>query len=332
MNKSSIVLPRPWAQIEHGESEQSIRAPTEAEFVSVFGNKLGKASFIHTKYGNAAFYSLLPSGPAPADRKTPIDRVLFVHGVQTPALGLQPLASAVHTAFPYAHCVLVDLWGHGLSDTPIAPHSAAIFHGLIIELLGVLGWERAHFVGYSFGGSTVATFAARHTARLSSMVLIAPAGLLRASELTELENSYIKGGEGLEEKAQEWVIEFLEGGQLVVPPDWRERAARGEVVAEAIRDWQMKNHQGHLPSVVGVVRDGGVFDRQPEFTAAAKTGIDNFSILGELDPVCSEAALNEIGMTDVAVVPQVGHGLVREKVPEVSTCIAQFWKRVEEGK
>lgn len=332
MNKSSVVLPRPWDQPKHGEQEGPIRAPEEAEFVSVFGNKLGKASFIHTKYGNAAYYSLPPSGPLPADRKKPIDRVLFVHGVQTPALGLQPLASAVHNAFPYAHCVLVDLWGHGLSDTPITPHSAAIFHDLIIELLGVLQWEKAHFVGYSFGGSTVATFAARHTERLSSMVLIAPAGLLRTSELTELENSYMRGGEGLEEKAQEWVIEFLEGGQLVVPPDWRERVARGEVVAEAVRDWQMKNHEGHLPSVVGILRDGGAFDRQPEFTAAAKTSIENFSILGDLDPVCSVADLNEVGMTDVAVIPQVGHGLVREKVPEVSTYIERFWKSLEEGK
>jgi hypothetical protein len=34
-------------------------------------------------------------------------------------------------------------------------------------------------------------------------------------------------------------------------------------------------------------------------------------------------------MKNVAVVPQVGHGVVRERVPEVAGFIEDFWKQIE---
>jgi pimeloyl-ACP methyl ester carboxylesterase len=158
------------------------------------------------------------------------------------------------------------------------------------------------------------------------MVLVAPAGLLHASDFDELQNSYLRGGEGLEEKARAWILEFLEGGQLVVPPDWKERVARGEMVAEAVRQWEMEEHEGHAASVIAVFRDGGALDKDAEFAQAAKSGIPNLTILGELDGVCSVETLKHVGMGNVAVVPQVGHGVVRERVPEVASLIEKFWK------
>jgi pimeloyl-ACP methyl ester carboxylesterase len=190
-----------------------------------------------------------------------------------------------------------------------------------------LGWKDAHFVGYSFGGSTTATFAAAHPERVASMVLVAPAGLIRATQFNELQRSYLRGGEGLEELARAWILEFLEGGQLIVPSDWKERVGRGEVVAEAVRDWQMKEHEGHVASVVGILRDGGAMDKHAEFTEAAKRSIKGLCILGELDSVCSVQDLHDVGMRNVAVVPQVGHGVVRERVPEVARLIEDFWIR-----
>lgn len=330
MSNTPIVLPRPRIHEEQGD-ESPIQAPSEAAFVATFGNILPNVSFVHTMYGKTAYYSLPPSSPAPADRAKPISRVLFVHGVQTPAIGMQPLASALRSRFPYAHLVLFDLYGHGLSDTPIVSHDPIRFRFLITALMMHLDWEDAHFVGYSFGGSTVAIYAAFEPERVLSMSLVAPAGLLRTSELCELEKSYMRGGEGLEERAREWILEFLEGGKLAVPSDWKERVGRGEVVAEAVRDWQMRKHKGHAASVVGIFRDGGVFDQHAEFAKAAKTGIKNVCVFGELDDLCSVQDLHDVGMQNVAVVPQVGHGVVRERVPEVAELIENFWKKIENG-
>jgi pimeloyl-ACP methyl ester carboxylesterase len=326
MSNISTVLPRPGT----GRSSvvpRTIRAPSEDAFVATFGSLLPQASYLHTLMGKAAYYELQPS-PAPTEHIGPISRVLFVHGVQTPAIGLQPLASALSSRFPAAHCVLVDLWGHGLTDTPIAPHEPALFHGLLVALLDQLGWDKAHLVGYSFGGSTSATFAAAHPERVASMVLVAPAGLLRSAKFTELERSFLHGGEGLEDQARAWILKFLEGGELVVPLDWKERVGRGEVVAEAVREWQTKEHEGHSASVVGIFRDGGVMDKHAGFAEAAKKGIESLCVLGELDDLCTVQDLYDVGMCNVAVVPGVGHGVVRQRVSEVSRLIEDYWKNL----
>ncbi|CAD0019656.1 unnamed protein product [Aureobasidium pullulans] len=51
------------------------------------------------------------------------------------------------------------------------------------------------------------------------------------------------------------------GGPLIVPSDFASRIARGEIVAERIREWQMVNHKGHTASVIAIVRDAGVLAR-----------------------------------------------------------------------
>jgi pimeloyl-ACP methyl ester carboxylesterase len=326
MSTNSIVLPRP-GTASSDVAQSSIQAPTEEAFVATFGSLLPQASYLHTPNGKAAYYELQPSSTL-KEHTGPVSRVLFVHGVQTPAIGLQPLASALSLRFPVAHCVLVDLWGHGLTDTPVAPHEPALFHDLLVTLMDQLGWNNAHLVGYSFGGSTTATFTAAYPERVASMVLVAPAGLLRSANFTELERSYLRGGEGLEEQARAWILEFLEGGKLVVPSDWKERFLQGEVVAEAVRDWQMKVHEGHRASVVGIFRDGGVLDKHAGFAEAAKKGVESLCILGELDDLCTAQDLYDIGMHNVATVPQVGHGVVRQKVPEVARLIEDFWKKL----
>lgn len=237
-----------------------------------------------------------------------------------------PLASTLHTAFPNSHCILLELWGHGLSETPIAPHEPALFHALLDALLEHLNWASTHFVGYSFGAAVTATYVAKNPRRAQSIALVAPAGFIRSAAFTEQQRGYLRGGEGVEEAAQAWVLEFLEGGELVVPGDWKERVRRGEVVAEAVKEWQMRVHEGHMASVVSILRDGGALDRSAEFAQAASTGVGSVVVLGEFDDLCSERDLREAGFENVTVVPQVGHAVVRERVPEVARLIGDFWR------
>ncbi|KAJ5096586.1 valacyclovir hydrolase [Penicillium angulare] len=314
-----LTLPRPG---ESFEPKGPIKAPSESSFTSIFGKILPKATYISTTHGRAAYYSFPAESNGSSD--SAIQRALFVHGVQTPAIGLQPLASALSSRFPSAHCVLVDLWGHGLSDTPIVPHEASVFHSLLNDLLDELQWKDAHVIGYSFGGSTSASFAASYGERVTSMALVAPAGLVRSETFGAVEKGYLSG-KASEEEVKDWVFEWLEGGKLVVPDDWVERIARGEVVAEAVRDWEVREHEGHVASVVGIFRDGGVMDKHGEFVKAAQTGIPSLCVLGALDDLCSVQNLAEVGMKNVHVVPQVGHGVVRQKVPEVADLIENFW-------
>lgn len=321
---AQLVLPRPGAA--QATPSPPIPGPTETVFTDTFGKLLPPAQFFTTSHGKAAYYELPPTSNTPS--RSP-DRVLFLHGVQTPALGMLPLARALRAAFPQAHCVLMDWWGHGLSETPVEPHENTLFHAQADALLDHLGWPSAHLVSYSFGCTATATYvAARGRGRVSSMALVAPAGLLRSADWTDLQRGYIRGGAGVEDDAARWVLQFLEGGDLVVPKDWRERVARGEVVAEAVREWQMRMHPGHLASVVGIFRDGGVFDKHADFAKAAATGVKAVFVLGGLDDLCSKSDLEQAGFHNIHVVPEAGHAVVRDRAPEVAGFIGEFWKQI----
>lgn len=314
-----FVLPRPDGAAPSA-SKTPIAGPTEAAFTDTFGALLPPAQILTTASEKAAYYEILPSSSAPSPH-----RVLFVHGVQTPALGMLPLARTLQSSFPSAHLVLVDLWGHGLSDTPVVPHDPSLFHRLLDALLDRLGWPSAHLVGFSFGGALTVGYVASRRSRVQSFTLVAPAGLIRSSSFTAEQQGYLRGSD--EPAARRWILEWLEGGELLVPADWKERVGRGEVVAEAVRQWQMREHPGHTASVIAVFRDGGVMDNDAEFVRAARTGIPALVVLGELDGVCSKQELNELGFADVFVVPQAGHGVVRERVPEVAGFISDFWAK-----
>jgi pimeloyl-ACP methyl ester carboxylesterase len=221
--------------------------------------------------------------------------------------------------------VLIDLWGHGLSDAVLAPHEPSLFHGLIDALLDKLEWPSTHLVGFSFGGALTAGYVTTRPSKVSSFTLVAPAGLIPYSSLTDDEKATLKSDD--EEVAQTWTVSWLEGGDLIVPEDWKEKVANGEVVAAAVKKWQMAEHPGHTATVRAVVRDGGVFDvdSQSNFKAAAGSAIPYYGIVGEFDPVCCEDGLKRVGFKHVSVVQGAGHEVVRARASEVAALITDFW-------
>lgn len=318
---SLLVLPRPGSA---PSAAAPIPGPSEAEFTSTFGTLLPPAQHFQTSHGKAAYYEMLPAHP---ETNSKPDRVLFIHGVQTPALGMLPLARTLRSSFPGSHFVLLDLWGHGLSDTPVLPHQPSLFHELIDALLDHLSWPSAYLVGFSFGASLTTGYVVSRPKRVKSYVLVAPAGLRDSSKFTEKEWADMRGDDEL--AAQKWVLEWLEGGKLVVPTDWEDRVSRGEIVAEAVRKWQMVHHPGHTASVVAIVRDGGIIDRHEVFRDAARSGRPSLVVLGELDGLCSREQLLGFGFTDVEVVPGVGHSVVRDRAEEVAVFVGRFWRQEE---
>lgn len=321
-----LVLPRPGD--ESCASKAPIPGPTEQAFTETFGALLPSATYIETIHGRAAYYELIPLEPA-GESPAASDRILLIHGVQTPALGLLPLARALQASFPHAHLVLFDLWGHGLSDTPIKPHEQSLFHHLIDALLDRLQWPSVHLIGFSFGGALTPEYATSRPSRVQSFTLIAPAGLMRLSHLDAVGQGHVHGG-GDEIAARRWIHRWLDGGDPAVPTDWQERVAEGQIVAPALRSWQLTEHGGHAASVVAMIRDGGVFDRHAAFSKVAESGIPSLAIIGELDDICSAQDLRAVGFTNVTTITQVGHEVVRERAPEVAASIKLFWDSLDD--
>lgn len=318
---NQVVLPRPGAT--SNPSKPPISAPAEAAFTDTFGKLLPPVQYIRSENGNIAYYDLPPSstGTTTTSKQSNPARVLLIHGIQTPAIGMLPLTRVLQAAFPQTHFVLVDLWGHGLTDTPVLPHEPGLFHNLLDLLLDHVQWPTAHIIGYSFGGALSVGYVSSRTSRIESFILIAPAGLIHASNLKAEDLATLHGSD--EALAQAWVLDFLQGGEP--PSDWKERVARGEIVAAAVRDWEMLEHAGHLASVVAIIRDGGAFDNDEQFIKAVRTGVPNLVVLGELDDVCNKEELEEIGFRDVFVVKGAGHAVSRENTREVAGFIKDFW-------
>ncbi|KAL6706213.1 hypothetical protein ACN47E_005948 [Coniothyrium glycines] len=303
-----------------------IKAPTEEDFTSTFGKLLPPADYVDTEWGRYAYYDMnAGNNSQPTSSENP-DRVLLIHGVQTPAIGMLPLARELKSNFPQTHFVLLDLWGHGLSMTPVMAHQPSLFHYQIDHLLDHLGWQSAHLIGYSFGGALTVGYVASRPERVQSFVLVAPAGLLRLSSFTKEQQALLLPSCEDEIAAQKAVVGILESGELIVPADWRERVAKGEVVAQAVKEWQMREHAGHTASVVAIFRDEGVMDNDAVFRQVADAGVQNTIVLGELDDLCSREQLNRLGFHNISVVPKAGHGVVRERESEVAHLITTFWR------
>lgn len=329
-----LVLPRP-GDATTGDTSFPITAPEESDFTKAFSALLPAAQYITTPKGKFAYYDLPPSAPDASSTSTQppaVRRVLLIHGIQTPALGLYPLVTHLRATFPSTYFVTYDLWGHGLSDTPRVPHTPDLFLEQVDTLLDHLSWPTAHLVGYSLGSTIVAGYTASRSLRVESFVYIAPAGLFSITDFAIAEQALLRGepvepgGVVDEVAAQEFVVEFLEGGKLVIPTDTQARIAKGEVVAEAVRDWEMKNHAGHPASVTAIVRDGNVMDREEIFKKACATGKPRFAVLGEHDDITDLSKLQAVGVEEVVIVQGAGHAVVRERANEVAKAIEGFWR------
>lgn len=72
------------------------------------------------------------------------------------------------------HVVAPDLPGFGESDKPLRSLHAAFYAGWLLDLLDVLGIERATFIGNSMGGRVAVEMGLRHPERVDRLVLLAP--------------------------------------------------------------------------------------------------------------------------------------------------------------
>ncbi|KAK0731229.1 putative alpha/beta hydrolase family protein [Lasiosphaeris hirsuta] len=135
-----------------------------------------------TPYGSTRVYEWGPeAGP----------KVVFVHGISTSCQTLKKLAHAL-VEEKGCRVMLFDLFGRGFSDgVGDLPHDARLYTTQILlalasSLLPWTGSSAFRLIGYSMGGGIAVHFAAAFPHMVSSLVLLAPAGLIRAENFGSL--------------------------------------------------------------------------------------------------------------------------------------------------
>ncbi|KAK4097523.1 alpha/beta-hydrolase [Parathielavia hyrcaniae] len=146
---------------------------------------------VETPYGSVRVYEW---GPVTGDK------VLFVHGISTSCITLTKLAHAL-VQEKGCRVMLFDLFGRGFSDNPSdLPHDDRLYVTQMLIALASspdLSWtgpQAFKLVGYSLGGGIAVHFAASFPHLVSSLVLLAPAGLIRAESFGALTRAVFTSG------------------------------------------------------------------------------------------------------------------------------------------
>ena len=109
------------------------------------------------------------------------DPVMLLHGFTGSSLNWEQIIPIVEKNF---QCILVDLIGHGKTDSP----NDSYFYEIesvgkdIISILDKLLIEQAAFVGYSMGGRLALSIAVNHPDRINKLVLESSSPGLRSEE------------------------------------------------------------------------------------------------------------------------------------------------------
>ncbi|KAI5927668.1 alpha/beta-hydrolase [Camillea tinctor] len=248
---------------------------------------------VATPYGSIRVYEWGPaSGP----------RVLFVHGISTPAPFLGDLGHEM--VGRGCRVMLFDLLGRGYSDAPSdLPYDARLYTTQILLVLASspVPWTSFHLVGYSLGGGLCVSFARHFPHLLQSLALIAPCGLIRRHHVGW--RSWLYYGSGL---LPEVVVRALVRRRIrpqaattaadTAPASTDMLATEGEarqvdgdgdsnggagfdstgiskhrpgVTVGSVVQWQVDNHEGFLTAFLSSIRNCPVYAPQPDWNALA---------------------------------------------------------------
>jgi pimeloyl-ACP methyl ester carboxylesterase len=105
--------------------------------------------------------------------------ILFVHGLGSYAPAWIKNVESLKTSF---RCIVVDLPGYGKSCKGKYEGSMTFYAQILVEFMDSLGLRNVHFAGHSMGGQISITTALLYPNRVSSLILVAPAGFERFDE------------------------------------------------------------------------------------------------------------------------------------------------------
>jgi 3-oxoadipate enol-lactonase len=192
-------------------------------------------------------------------------RLLFLGGT---GFDLRNSGSALESPLINEFEVLMyDQRGLGQSDKPPklpTPYTMADYANDAAAVMDAYGWQRAHVVGYSFGGMVAQEFAIRYPERVSRLVLGATAAGGRGGASFPLQTLY-------DLPAPERARRSMEIADLTFTPEWQ--AAHPELAAERIAARVVKQEKfAHEPGH----RDGQIAQLE------ARSHHDTYDRLGQI--------------------------------------------------
>ncbi|PNY28036.1 Serine hydrolase-like protein [Tolypocladium capitatum] len=236
-------------------------SPAELGAMVYRPDELPGARDVDTPYGSVRVYEFGPEDG---------EKVLFVHGISTSCITLTRIAHALVDRG--CRVMLFDLFGRGFSDgVGDLPHDSRLYASQILCVLASspLPWtgsDALRLVGYSLGGAIAVHFANAFPHLVSSLVLLAPAGLIRPESFGTVTRFVFSSG-----VVPERILARITGRRLQrpmaasrlsrnaaaaatdLPPAAGKPTPLEDRVLEYVR-WMVVHHEGFVPAFMSCIR------------------------------------------------------------------------------
>ncbi|OCL07687.1 alpha/beta-hydrolase [Glonium stellatum] len=264
-------------------------------------------------------------------------KVLFIHGISTPCIALAGMAHKL--VDKGCRVMLFDLFGRGYSSAPSPTGPNAIQYDsrlyatqiLLAITSSPLHWSSFSLIGYSLGGGLAADFTSYFPRLVSSLILLAPSGLLRPTHITRTSRLLYSPTTPLPTR----LLTHLVAARLHTgPPTATSLAHHAGFVPAFISSLQ------HAPIHAQQTRWGVIgarLDAQkaaPGDADAAREGLEQGKVLLLLGARDAIVLAREVGADAVAVlgegnvevrVLEAGHEVPIERVEECVEAVWGFW-------
>ena len=219
-------------------------------------------------------------------------KILFIHGISTPCIALAGLAQELVEQHG-CRVLLFDLFGRGYSDAPdpaLYPQDSRLWTTQISLVLGSseLEWSSFAVAGYSLGGGIAADYASWFPEAVESLILIAPAGLLR-NERVAWWSKRVYGGflprtlverifkkrllEGTpQQQPEKTSVGIVKGAKAEAPVNEKDDglfAGRPPFSVGTSVAWQADAHPGFVASFISSIQNSPISAQQPRWKIIA---------------------------------------------------------------
>jgi pimeloyl-ACP methyl ester carboxylesterase len=285
-------------------------------------------------------------------------KVLLIHGISTPCISLGPVSHRL--VAKDCRVMLLDLFGRGYSDgVGDLPYDSRLYSSQILIALtsSPLAWTPDGFsiIGYSLGGGIAADFAAYFPDLVKSVVLLAPAGLIRDEHFGWF-NRFLFGGWIRESRFERIIKSRLGAGPMKKPVEKRGDAShptigdelkgnrdpkyektvlvegKPEIMIMSVVKWQLDHHEGFVKAFISSIRFSSTSGKEEIWRMLGMRSDKVLVMVGTEDPIILPGELREDAVRamggDKALewrVVEGGHEFPIESAEEVVDEISKVW-------
>lgn len=216
-------------------------------------------------------------------------------------------------------------------------------------------WTSFHLIGYSLGGGISASFTSCFPQLVTSLVLIAPSGLVRQKHITWQSYVLYRTGGILPESLVRWLVRrrltdpraqahkskgnFLPEDAMTEEHEGSPDSAINTMIDSAVQ-WQLENHAGFLPAFISSIRYAPLLDQHETFRKIGRNVAESNGttindkvvlVLGKDDSIVLEdevaadvrAAVGDERVHTIVI--NAGHDVAITKAAEVVDELWTFW-------